>query len=77
VDTSSRDGLQRIREQLASETQKLRGRVEAVEASFEEQISGLREKRRSDIARAIERERVDTYVFLVGVVLSSVANLVS
>jgi hypothetical protein len=71
------DGLQRVREQLASETQNLRGRVEVVEASFEEQMGAVREKRRSDIARAIDREQVGTYVFLVGVVLSLVANLVS
>jgi hypothetical protein len=74
--TELEDGAHRLRQQLSSETQRLRDQIDAVATGFEKQTGELREARHSDIARAIERERIGTWVFLIGVTFSLVANLV-
>jgi len=70
------DGLRRTQELVTSEARSLRERIDSVTTYYEKQIGELREKRRSDIARAITRERVGTRVFLAGVIFSLVANLI-
>jgi hypothetical protein len=70
------DGLRRTQELVASEARSLRERIDSVTTHYEKQIGELRETRRSDMARAITRERVGTRVFLAGVIFSLVANLV-
>jgi hypothetical protein len=70
------DGLRRTQELVTSEARSLRERIDSVTTYYEKQTGELREKRRSDIARAITRERVGTRVFLAGVIFSLVANLI-
>jgi hypothetical protein len=47
------DGLRRTQELVTSEARSLRERIDSVTTYYEKQTGELREKRRSDIARAI------------------------
>lgn len=64
-------------EQLASHTQEVRSRVEAVGADLNERFQQVQEKRRSDIARAISNERRGAGIFLLGVAFNLAANLIT